>query len=243
MNKKIYACYSPSHSPLLENHFLPSLPKGFDVVLRRFEQVCPSGAYKEYNWGEAVRNKVLFILDALSVEREPFVFSDVDVRFYSLTPDDLELEMSAVGGVAPDFKCQSDNGTYCAGFMFIRPCPATVRLFQVVLDNISPNRDDQDALNQIALPGMMSDLHRLSGLSDGSEFQASLLPHKKYWNLGTLWDGSLSLDGTEIPSDLAIHHGNYTIGVKKQAEPAKCCSGSARSFLITRSRRGTRHSH
>ena len=186
------------------------------MVLRRFEQVCPSGAYKQYNWSKAVRHKVLFILDALSVEREPFVFRDVDIRFYSFSPDDLELEMATRDGVTPDFRCQSDAGGYCAGFMFIRPSPATVKLFQMVLDNISLFRDDQDALNQVALPGMMSDRHRLSGLSDSSEFQASLLPRNKYWNLETMWDESPSLSGVDIPSGIAIHHGNFTIGIENK---------------------------
>ena len=97
MNAKIYACYSESHRPLLEHHFLPSIPAGFDVVLRRADQVCASGEYMSDKWGDAVRSKIELILEAIEREATPFVFSDVDIRFYDFQPKDLVNDMAEIG--------------------------------------------------------------------------------------------------------------------------------------------------
>ena len=122
MNKRIYACYSPSHIPLLEKHFLPSIPDGFDVVLRKHPQVCETGAYASSNWSAATKNKIPLILEAIERETEPFVFSDVDIRFYNFTPTDLENEMkSGPWWQKPHLKCQTDATSYCTGFMLINP--------------------------------------------------------------------------------------------------------------------------
>lgn len=191
MNKRIYSCYSPSHRPFLEQHFLPSVPKGFDVVLRKFDQLCPSGEYREERWEDAIRQKTLLILEAIDREKEPFVFSDVDLRFYDFSPADLDEAM----GEEQDLLAQSDDGTFCAGFMFIRPCQATFELFRLVLGGIAEYRSDQLALNSFALPRL------------GSAIKASLLPPERYWTVGPGWEGGGS------PAGIAIHHANWMVGI------------------------------
>jgi hypothetical protein len=202
MNKRIYACYSPSHRPLLERHFLPSIPDGFDVVLRKFDQICASGEYRSTGWKDAVKVKILFILEAIERESEPFVFSDVDVRFYDFRPEHLVHAMLDESGKTLDLRCQNDNQddvnkTFCAGFMFIRPNPTTSRLFQLTLDAIPEHNSDQEALNKSALPA----LHSIA---------ASVLPLDKYWNIGPCWNGA------KPPIDIIIHHANWIVGVNNK---------------------------
>jgi hypothetical protein len=197
-NRKIYSCYSPTHRRLLEEHFLPSIPSGFDVVLRRFDQVCASGDYKSEGWGEAMKNKIGLILEAIDHESEPFIFSDVDVRFYDFGPEHLSREMSEENGNLPEIRFQNDNGGCCSGFMFIKPCQRTKSLFQTVLEAIPRFNDDQDALNGHALPLLLK-------TESTKMIRTSLLP-RRYWNIGPNWDGL-------VPNDITIHHGNWVVGV------------------------------
>ena len=148
MNKRIYACYSPSHVEMLEKHFLPSIPEGFDVVLRKHPQVCETGAYAASNWSAATRNKIPHILEAIEHEKEPFVFSDVDIRFYNFKPSDLENEMKFRDFRLPDIRCQADANSFCTGFMFIRPSKEARELFELVLSNCHLYTDDQPHLFQ-----------------------------------------------------------------------------------------------
>jgi hypothetical protein len=198
MNKKIYACYSESHRPLLEQHFLPSIPDGFDVVLRRLNQACRSGEYMSADWGKAVQNKIQMILEAIEHEKEPFVFSDVDIRFYDFRPEHLVDDMAGGPAGAWDVRCQNDHPSYCAGFMFIRPGQPAADLFKRTLDYTLQCNDDQTALNVYAIPQLRA---------SGSNIQVSLLPHDRYWNIGPSWSG-------EVPtSNIAIHHGNWVVGI------------------------------
>jgi hypothetical protein len=201
MSVKIYACYSATHRPLLEQHFLPSIPPGFDVVLRRTAQVCASGEYMSENWGNAVMSKNLLILEAIEQEPSPFVWSDVDVRFYDFRPEDLAEAM--VGGPKGlwDVRCQQDHTVFCTGFMFIRPNQATAELFKRALDSIPLCNDDQRAFNEFALPQMMA---------SGSQIAVSKLPHERYWNTDPAGDG-------QVPhGEIAIHHGNWVVGIDRK---------------------------
>lgn len=195
MPEKIYACYSPSHQPLLVEHFLPTIPCGFDVVLRRHDQVCPSGNYRSENWRKAVSSKCVFIIDAIELETRPFIYSDIDVRFYDLRPEELIRHMPG------DIACQQDAGAYCTGFMFIKPCAATKKLFRHTLDALSTDRyhGDQDAFNQFALPPLLK----------SGELAISFLPDR-YWNIGPNWHG----EGP--PGNLAIHHANWVVGIPEK---------------------------
>jgi len=183
-------------------HFLPSVSTDFDVVLRRHDQVCPTGTYCSEGWRSATLNKIPLILEAIESEREPFVFSDVDVRFYDFKADDLDREMQSIGGFFPDLRCQSDAGTACSGFMMIRPGPASRELFQLVGQFMRASDvhsdDDQVALNKYALPAM------------GDRIKASQLSTTRYWNIGPDWDGG------DPPPTMLVHHANWVVGVERK---------------------------
>lgn len=142
-----------------------------------------------------MKQKALLVLEAIERETEPFVISDVDVRFYNFSPEDLSREMDPKTGVSWDLLAQPDDGTFCAGFMFIRPNLANLELFRLVLGGISEYKSDQESLNSFALPRL------------GNLVKASLLPPEKYWTVGPGWAGG------EPPSGLAVHHANWMIGI------------------------------
>lgn len=150
MRPKIYACYSDSHLPLLEQHFLPSLPGGFDLVLRHVPQSCPAATYNAAGWGLAMRHKVAMILDALATEKDPFVVSDVDVRFYVLQPAEISvLARSCDVAYQLDLPISEslDRGPkYCAGFSVLTPSPLTLDLYQRIFEAIPLYNTEQEAL-------------------------------------------------------------------------------------------------
>jgi hypothetical protein len=194
---------------MLEKHFLPSIPEGFDVVLRRRPQVCATGGYKTSNWSAAVMNKIPLILEAIERETEPFVFSDVDIRFYAFTPADLENEMALREGRLPDIRCQDDTSSYSTGFMFIRPSAKTREVFECVLANCHAPNDDQDAFNYFAIPEMRQ---------RNKNVEVSALPRERYWNLGytPIW-GSSDLSKAPLPANIAIHHANW-VGIESKCK-------------------------
>lgn len=194
---KIYACYSQSHRPLLERHFLPSIPVSCDVVLRRLEQCCPSAVYKEAGWMSAMEQKAFFIKDAMFDGHDPIIYSDVDVRFYGDFIPDL------VGWLGDaDLACQDDGAELCAGFFVVRPGRYTYRLFQRTHELTPQYGCDQRALNAAIV-------------EIGSRIQVAKLP-ARYWTHGRtdgVWDGAAEV---APPADILIHHANYCVGVGRK---------------------------
>jgi hypothetical protein len=195
MRPKIYACYSDSHVPLLERHFLPSLPAGFDLILRHVPQSCPEASYNSEGWGLAMQHKVSMILDAISTEKDPFVVSAVDVRFYDLRPAEVgqlvgshnaayQLDLPISAGSDRDPK-------YCAGFVVLVPCFFTYDLYRQILSTIPKHNTEQEALY-----AAMTDLAR-KGL------RVCHLPPERFWCIK---------HGSPGPS-LAIDHASWVSGV------------------------------
>jgi hypothetical protein len=188
MRPKIYSCYSDSHLPLLHQHFLPSIPRWADIVLRKLPQACPSGSYRSDGWGTTMSAKVRMILDAIEAEKQVFIVSDVDIHFYDFQLSDLGFESTIA--------CQQDRGTYCCGFMMIKPSLIARRVFETTLEAIPSFNSEQRAFNQVSLPNYLS----VPNLVE-------LLP-EKFWNCTS----GLKLD-TPIPTNIALHHGNWVVGV------------------------------
>jgi hypothetical protein len=197
---KIYACYTDSHLPLLEQHFLPSLPAGFDLVLRHLPQSCPEATYDKPGWGLTMQDKVDVILDAVVAEDEPFVVSDVDVRFYDLRPNDVRVLISRSDVVYQlDQPIESDPSRrpkYCAGFCLVRPCPATYDLYRSVRKRIPDHNTEQEAIY-----AALADLAGRGPL-------VSHLPPERFW----------CVKHGEPTCDLAIDHASWVDGVPAKLE-------------------------
>lgn len=192
---KIYACYTDSHLPLLEQHFLPSLPAGFDLVLRRLPQSCPEATYNRPGWGLTMQGKVGMILDALVAEEEPFVVSDVDVRFYDLRPSDVR---AAVEGRDVVYQLDQPMDStlrpkYCAGFCVLRPGGRSVyELYRRVLRSIPDHNTEQEAVYDV--------LKKLGAMNGPRVWH---LPPDRFWCIK---------HGPPGP-DLAVDHAGWVDGV------------------------------
>lgn len=194
---RIYTCYSDSHLPLVRDHLLPSVPPGFDLVLHHAYQSCPSGVYGTMGWGNAMSAKVGMILRALSVEKQPFIVSDADVRFYDLDEHEIVREL---GDHTVTYQldcpvCGDSPPSYCAGFAVIAPTKLAHELYAVVLDEIASTGKEQGALTGIAIPRML--------LRHPGEFKIKYLPPDRFWNK------------THKRSEkrLAMHHANWVVGI------------------------------
>jgi hypothetical protein len=202
---KIYACYTTSHRPLLEQHFLPSVPEGFDVVLRRNPQSCPSGIFRSPNWAKAMQDKVRLVLDALAAEKKPFIVSDVDVRFYSLKPADVETLLGnyTIAYQLDEPLADHQTPSPCAGFAIMRPCESNVRLYSMLLLAIPlyEFESEQSALSGCVLPAMKRQ----------KDFQVGYLPPESFWNIR---------HGVELlkKNRLALHHANWVTGIEAKLD-------------------------
>jgi hypothetical protein len=194
---KIFACYSPSHQPMLEQHFAPSLPRELEPSYLEIPQVCPGGTFGSPGFYMACHHKIAYLVDILETETEPFIFSDVDIRFYGNVKEDI---LRHLGTKSIAFQHDGPAGA-CTGFMAIKPSKEMKNFFRRVLQGIDPNSFDQDSANQLLriCPRWM------------------LLPHS-YFTFGqsrniankTLWEPGAAI---HLPTPLMIHHANWTLGI------------------------------
>jgi hypothetical protein len=217
---KIYACYTRSHERMLCEHFLPSL--GFDwgtvrkanekapspkVNLCELPQDCPTGEFNTAGFQATCLGKVDFILEALKTETEPFIFSDVDVRFYGTVVADL---LKCLGDADMAFQWDGPRGRECSGFMALRPSPKLLRFWQGARDLMRERGYmDQDALHhRLAVDTVKRE-------SDGGNITWVVLP-ERYWTFGR--DDKHWTPGMQVnpPADLLMHHANWTTGVENK---------------------------
>jgi hypothetical protein len=211
---KLYACYTPSHRPLLEQHFLPSLPGHWkdrnsnalfdtEVVLKQLTQRSPTGEFESDGFQVTCLDKVDFILEALARETEPFLFSDVDVRFYGPVVDDL---LKCLGDADMAFQWDGERGRECTGFMVIRPTRHVLNFWRWVRDRMARTGEmDQDAVHAV-LEEKLFDLVRANTV---------ILP-ERYWTFGRddkHWHPGMPVNP---PADLLAHHANWTVGVENK---------------------------
>lgn len=234
---RLYACFTPSHRPLLEQHFLPSLPTEFGMHASSIEplartssssavrtiydgerfclavlpQRSATGAFASDGFQSTCLDKVDFILDALKRETEPFLYSDVDVRFYGPVVDDLT---KLLGNAAMSFQWDGARGGECTGFMVLRPTPQVKIFWERV--KFAMERDglmDQDAMHSAA-----KDLGTVSCPSGATACSLCLwhiLPDR-YWTFGR--NDKHWTPGTPVnpPTDLLMHHANWTVGIENK---------------------------
>ena len=142
---KIFTIHSPSHEIYFRNMFESLRLVGSKHTLHSkiVRQVC------DPNFGSSdVKRfyflKVIYILELLYQEDEPFIFSDVDCYFFK----DFHLDL----GRYYDFFAQYEKQIYgrhtvCSGFMLLKPNNKTRKMFTWILKNLHRFNGDQEALN------------------------------------------------------------------------------------------------
>jgi hypothetical protein len=199
---KIHALYTPSHSRLVEEHFLPSAAKFFGAgsVDCQLVQGAPEGSYGTPGFVSYCQQRVRRYAEVCEAAGEPLVLSDVDVRFYGDVPADLE-EVARAG--EHDAYHQWDGpGGHCMGFVFVRRPAHFARVLRQVEELVRVNEtlDDQRAL-------------RLLVIMQSVQGSLGVLPTSKYWTSGLRGHTWLPGEPLSPPGEMLMHHGNWTHGV------------------------------
>jgi hypothetical protein len=205
---KLLTVYTDSHIPLLAHDFLPSLPNSFEATLVHLPQECPTGVYYTEGWAKTTEKKLRVILKHMDVDDDdmanPFLFSDVDMRFYGSCANDL---LTCLGDA--DMAMQDDGpGGFCTGLFMLRPNTRTRKLIARAMAITNEKGDDQLAFN--------------SAVSEGTDVTIAKLP-RRYWNYGMqlaehkadwhVWEPGMLV---EPPADLLVHHSNWVKGIENK---------------------------
>jgi len=204
---KMYVFYTPSHTEMFENWFLPSIhpDDNYEIIVECHRQECPTGSFMESGWIDTMKHKVDLVIRAIHENwGEVFVHADVDIQFFGPTQKIIEELM-----INKDLLAQKDEpgGTLCAGFFACRANEKTLKLWQEIRKNLSANRNDQQLLNDL--------------IRNKNPFQIiwGYFPTDKFIGGGTFtgkrWYPGVSLI---LPRNILMHHANYTAGIENKIE-------------------------
>ena len=224
---KLFTCLSPSHAPLYDNHFLPSVPlSGLEM-----QPPCTLPEHTESEFGTpgfraACVHKIAYLIHVLNAETEPFVFSDVDVRFYGSVVDLFERVDGGPGNYDMGFQWDGRGG-FCTGFMCIAPNERTRKFWARVAARMRLcNEMDQDAVNALLPSCATFDVPGLRWHAYGREL----------WTYGRtlekgdpLWAPGV---GLSLPGNLLVHHANWTVGVPNKMALLQAVFNMRNSVLI-----------
>jgi hypothetical protein len=145
---KLYAVVTPSHRPLYERFFLPSLDtNAFEFNPCVLEQ-HGGGEFLADDWKNCIRFKLEKILE--SIHQNPgaiVVWSDIDIQFFRLQPShilsyfDEETDL-----VAQRWRLTGDE--ICGGFYAIRSSP---RMYDFFIEVSNLTRDKAGGNDQVAI--------------------------------------------------------------------------------------------
>ncbi len=216
---RLYVLVSPTHSPLFQNWFLPSLKEHhgdrIEVQVRYIPQLCASGRYKSKGWTTAMLEKLSLIESAILENwRGEFIYSDVDVQFLGDCLPELK-------GLSADtdlfFQRDSPDGMLCAGFFYCRANERTLAFWRHAAERLKAGEftGDQDAVNSLirGRSSWRSRVGRLLGSPTIARPTFAVLPDS-FFSAGTftgrLWNPG---DSVVLPHWPLVHHANWTEGI------------------------------
>ena len=188
---KLFCSLTPSHELLFRSYFRPTLPAGFDVQIVR-SSGAGQGDFLSADWSQAMREKGRATCESLRENRgEIVVWSDVDLQFFALQPDDLSTLLAQSGQDILFQREWRDRDEVNGGFFVCRCTAAVIALFTAVLEDMAALAEPR---NQ---PAINARLQRQQ-----PAVPWGYLPLSFYaWTHG--WPP---------PAGLALHHANGTIG-------------------------------
>lgn len=199
---KIYTFYTDSHSNLLNDYFLPSLPPedNFEVIVEKFPQECKNGNFMASGWIETMQKKVLYILRGIEENwGESFIHADCDICFFKPFKHVIVEQLQNY-----DIVGQHDGGgSICCGFFACKANEKTKQLFEHVLRDMNSNNNDQQAFNSL------KDSYIKSNVLDDRFFNVNSVSH------GRVWTPNLDFN---ISKDIIMLHANWTIGVDNKCK-------------------------
>jgi hypothetical protein len=205
---KLYTFYTDSHKDLLYKYFLPSLyeQENAEVIIRKFPQECPSAEYGKDGWFKTMLKKVEYHIQSCQENYgKTFIYSDCDVQFLKPFVATLIDELGDY-----DIACQNDvypymnRNTYCAGFFICKASDTSLAFFEKILYDMLARGESRHYNDQVALNENLSMLKH------------KILSNRFYTIAQTthsLWTENYNI---KIPSDIIVHHANWTHGVSNK---------------------------
>ena len=207
---RLVTYYTPSHAAMCRR-FVLSRAWGFDERRpSRFEQTCPTGAFKTDGWNVCMLDKLRCLM-ALPEDGMPTVYVDSDVALLRGFSEWCETVFEELPGSAVAFA--DDVVQWCAGVMLFRTTPA-VQGFWRLLADLSPiwNLPDQDIIHQLR--------GQVTQTGGTLPIVPRVLPPDRVCNWATVnaptvpqpWDGEPFV----VPESCVAWHANWTIGVERK---------------------------
>jgi len=217
---KIYTLYSNSHKILFDNFFLPSLQSSnsdLELICKISEQFCSTGNYMESGWKETMIEKDEFIIQSLENAKpnEIIIHSDIDIQFFKNINENFNFSIFD----NYDILCQADGpNTGCFGFMMMKNTENLKNMFKNILHIIKMQNDD--TIQQLNDQSVLNQIYKKFNVNLG------LLDYRFFSNWMTynlnnskfLFPDFNSVDSSNIPSNLILHHANYVIGVQTKID-------------------------
>jgi hypothetical protein len=199
---------------------LPSLQSSnsdLELICKISEQFCSTGNYMESGWKETMIEKDEFIIQSLENAKpnEIIIHSDIDIQFFKNINENFNFSIFD----NYDILCQADGpNTGCFGFMMMKNTENLKNMFKNILHIIKMQNDDtiQQLNDQSVLNQIYKQFNVNLGLLDYrffSNWMTYNLNNSKF-----LFPDFNSVDSSNIPSNLILHHANYVIGVQTKID-------------------------
>lgn len=188
---RVYCCYTRAHEVLFRDWFRPSVPPGFTIFPHVIKEISGPGDFLSPEFLECIRLKIQLILQSLETSRdEPMIWSDVDILFGAITPNDLHSLLANSGKLLLFQQERPGMTNVNTGFFVCQPAPTILEFFKNVAERLraKPEENEQMAANAL--------------LASAPHSQIGCLPASFY----------ARTHGWPPPRNFSIYHANFTKG-------------------------------
>ena len=199
---KVFTAFEAAYLPILDTHFLPSLPAGCDPQLHELQS--PAAEFGTPGFRALMIERMVWLGQALGVcvDGEVIGVADADVRWYD--PDFCVHGELLLMGDDIAFADDGANRCPCAGFWLARISPA-LRMFMAAWESSLLKAD----------PGPLQDQAVLRAMLPSSGLKWHLLDQNVVWTTRFRYTPGMDIS---VPENLSVHHANWTVGIDNKLE-------------------------
>ena len=187
---KLFCCFTPAHEVLYREYFRPTVPAGFTVEAIRME-ISGAGDFLSAEFLRCISQKVDLILQSiLDHPGEVILWSDIDIQFFGVRPEDLLTQLSthAIAVQREGHRIAQVN----TGFFVCRCDEPARRFFEQIKEGLQQN----PATNEQTVANILLASPQTASLA------WTYLPFTYY----------ARTHGWPPPRDLVMYHANETAG-------------------------------
>lgn len=200
MKPILFTAYSDSHAQLFDKHFLPSFQQtGLDKKweLETFHLDRIGGTFGTVTFNARMMEIMIAFREVLKrIPGQTVITCGCDIRFYQDFTDEVLVEMKKHELVSID-----DNyGLACCDFFAFKVSPRIISLYDWVIQNDRMFTNNEFTFN-----------HGIMELG----IHLKMLPIE-FYTVGLTNGGNVWLPGDPVnpPTDMKLHHANFTLGVE-----------------------------